>query len=290
MRSFAAFVTRGRIQALAVAILAVGSVYFCWVGAAVVALITLSKGYQQGALILLWASLPAIMQWYQFANALPMMVLLGSFAAAISLAWLKSWRPVLLIASISGLITALLLVTLQADYTDQYVRAYDTLAAQVEKEMASKGQGQIPWFAQLEIGREFIAGKLGAIIALLTVVSIILSRWWQAGLYNPGGFQQEFHQLRLPRYYALVLAAVMIATATSGGAYAAWAEIAAVPFLFCGIGLVHGLVKQRNMAVNWLILFYILLMIASEMNLLVVLLAFLDSLFDFRRRLAKRSS
>ena len=59
MRALAEFIMRGRTQAVAVSVLAVGTVFFAWIGAAAVALVTLRKGSTQGVYLLAWTLLPA---------------------------------------------------------------------------------------------------------------------------------------------------------------------------------------------------------------------------------------
>ncbi len=43
-----------------------------------------------------------------------------------------------------------------------------------------------------------IAGMLGAGTAIGSVLCLLLARYWQAALYNPGGFGQEFRALYYP--------------------------------------------------------------------------------------------
>ena len=56
---------------------------------------------------------------------------------------------------------------------------------------------------QLDQVYQFISPLLSAFIASGFVISLIttllLARWWQSALYNPGGFRKEFYSLRLPR-------------------------------------------------------------------------------------------
>ncbi len=51
-----------------------------------------------------------------------------------------------------------------------------------------------------------IAGMMGAGTAMSAVLCLLLARYWQAALYNPGGFGEEFQALALPGVDALVLA------------------------------------------------------------------------------------
>ena len=49
MKSLAEFVMRGRFQALLVSVAGAGSMMFCWISAAVIALVTLRRGAGHGA-------------------------------------------------------------------------------------------------------------------------------------------------------------------------------------------------------------------------------------------------
>ena len=49
MKGLAAFIMRGRFQALLVTVAGAGSLMFCWISAAAVALVILRKGVGPGA-------------------------------------------------------------------------------------------------------------------------------------------------------------------------------------------------------------------------------------------------
>jgi len=63
MRALAEFIMKGRLQAVAVAGLGVGTLMFAWVGVAAAALVMLRKGLSEGAYVVFWA--------YTSANCLP---------------------------------------------------------------------------------------------------------------------------------------------------------------------------------------------------------------------------
>ncbi|PVV21544.1 MAG: hypothetical protein B6D74_11495, partial [gamma proteobacterium symbiont of Ctena orbiculata] len=42
-----------------------------------------------------------------------------------------------------------------------------------------------------------MCGAVAVVFMLQLLFSLYLARWWQAMLYNPGGFATEFHQLRV---------------------------------------------------------------------------------------------
>jgi hypothetical protein len=113
----------------------------------------------------------------------------------------------------------------------------------------------------------------------------MLARWWQATLYNPGGFQQEFHQLRLNPIQAVACFAAVIYCWSQGGDYQTWSSLFALPLLLVGIAIVHHLVKVKNVSRQWLVLFYIALLLFSPLTVLLVTLAVMDTWTNFRARI-----
>mgnify|MGYP007113695048 CR=1 FL=1 len=63
----------------------------------------------------------------------------------------------------------------------------------------------------IEVLAGWMTGVLAAGMFLQLVFGLLLGRWWQALLYNPGGFRSEFHQLRL--YPALAWLALPVTPA-----------------------------------------------------------------------------
>ena len=125
---------------------------------------------------------------------------------------------------------------------------------------------------------------IGAVYMFLSIVLLMLARWMQAVLYNPGGFQQEIHALRIEQKVALILIVFMLLSSFGVIVPEAWALYFVLPLIFSGIALTHGVVAKRKLSRMWLVTFYILLMLPTVVQL-IVLLALIDSWYDFRSRL-----
>ena len=118
---------------------------------------------------------------------------------------------------------------------------------------------------------------------------LTLARSWQAQLYNPGGFREEFHQVRLPPATALLMLALAFGGAAISPTLLMLAPVATLPLAVSGVALMHGLVGIRQLGRTWLIAFYMLLLVVTQLVYPVIIFAAcLDSLFDFRSRLAVR--
>lgn len=135
-----------------------------------------------------------------------------------------------------------------------------------------------------------MTGGIMGLVCLLVIVSLLLARWWQAMLFNPGGFQREFHGLRLGRLMAWSMLTLLAISLTSH--FSLTIDLATVVwllFLFQGLAVIHHLVLQLGMSVGWLIGIYFLLMIIPYYATPVLSgLGLIDTWFDFRLRVRGR--
>ncbi len=125
-----------------------------------------------------------------------------------------------------------------------------------------------------------------AVLMINYMLIMLLGRWWQALLYNPGGFREEFCSLGLPRE-AMLIVLIIGGLAGMNPEYNYFDDllyIVVMMFMFQGLAVTHSVVKSRNLHRTVLIITYVLLALAS--SLMVFLLAglgMLDSLLDIRR-------
>ncbi len=283
MRGLASFIMRSRARALIIAVPSTGTAFFFWVGAAAIALVTLRKGIYEGGLVCLWSLLPAaLLAWLM--NPLPLMIVLCTFAMAVLLRSLSSWPSALLCASVvSALFAALLLFGL-TDYMQEFLHYFTQFFAQLEKELAKQNPAQASLLPPL--GLPFMAGMFGQVVALFSVFSLIIARYWQSLLYNPNGFRQEFHALRLPVQLAIPLI-ILAALCLLNAQYQIWAGIFLVPLMIAGIALVHGLSARKNVSSIVMAVFYVALILINPVILLLCVAAVFDSFMNFRARFAK---
>lgn len=279
MRGLALYVMSGRLQAATVAIL-FGLVPFMGViSGAVVALVTLRRGLKDGLQIALWALLPAALQW-QLGDPSPLFLVLGAAMAGMLLRFSRSWQSTSLLILACGVLTQWLLPFLQG-YLARVQTAVATLQQRgVELTMDVNGKAVAVSAQQLV---DALLKYFGVYQMLLIAASMLLARYWQAALYNPGGFREEFHNLRFDwRLMALLLAPV-VAGLFEVGPFGDWLDMFCLVPMLTGMAVIHKVVAQRNMGITWLILAYLLLFIAAPA---FVLLGFADSVVDFRKRLA----
>lgn len=134
-----------------------------------------------------------------------------------------------------------------------------------------------------------MTGGVAALASIVLIMSLLLARWWQAILYNPGGFRQEFYSLRLGKGTAMVLIALLLISLI--GKFAIATDMATVLWLlyfFQGMAVIHGLIGVTGLSIGWLVSLYLLLMIMPNYASPVISgLGLVDTWFDFRKRVPR---
>ncbi|HEY6131296.1 MAG TPA: hypothetical protein VIV27_04720 [Halioglobus sp.] len=284
MKGLAEFVMRGRWQALLVTVAGAGSLLFCWISAAALALVTLRKGAGSGVWLFVWALLPAGTLLYTFGDSGPLALLTGALVLALVLRNTVSLPLAVLSAVGVGAVTGVALMGFSGAYLDQMVTYFGEFLSNLEQQWSQGGQA-------VEIPRPDatqVAGMLGAGTATMSVLCLLLTRYWQAALYKPGGVGEEFKSLYYPPMVSVVLILATLALLSLGPQYRTWAMNCLIPMNFAGLALVHAYVELRGRGRGWLTGFYIAWLVFDPVKLLVVLLAIADSWLNFRRRWSKR--
>ena len=282
MRALAEFIMRGRAQACAVGLL--GNL-FPFVSPATIGLVTLRKGSVEGLLVALWAVLPLIVLIYisdssPLLTAVSVASLFMMVVAANVLTWSVSWSWTMLSSVVAGGLIASGLGFVLSDDVELLVAEIGEIIAKMDAEPSSEREVLVP-------GRQFMLGLIAWVLALSSIVSLLLSRWWQALLFNPGGFQEEFHSLRLSNQLAVAVLIAVVAGFYLPTEYRPWAQLAAIPLLLSGVALIHHVVKTLQLGSQWLVLMYFgLIVFSPTTGALLVGLAFSDSMLNLRSRLA----
>ncbi|WP_240725043.1 hypothetical protein [Mangrovimicrobium sediminis] len=273
---------RSRFHALGLAVAGSGSILFCWISAAILGLVTLRKGVGSGLQLMLWALLLPLVLIFTYGDSGPFTLLLGTTLLAVVLRTTVSLSLTLLGGVAVAALTGLGLLVLASAYLEQLLAVFVEFIASLEQQFAEGGQ-------QVTLQRPSalqIAGLMGAGMGMSCILCLLLARYWQSALYNPGGFGSEFRALRYPPAVTAAMVLVAVAVSALGVEYRTWAVIASLPLNFVGLALVHARVQMRGMSGGWLVGFYLAWLLLDPVKLLMMVFAVVDSWLDFRRRWA----
>lgn len=290
MRALAEFIMRGRMQATLVVAGCAALPLLYWLGAAAGCLVLLRRGLQDALGVLALGLLPALIWWLYSDDPRALLVLLGSSSLALVLRASESWIRVLLVSIAMGVVFAGVLGTVFAPQIEMLAQALikvmPSLLGDVYQKLSVDEQAH---FASLIA--PVLTGLIAALLQIVSVLSLLVGRYWQALLYNPGGFGREFRTIRFPLGLAMLLLACMLLGPNIGPQMAMLTPLCSVPLVFAGLALIHGLVAQKRLARFWLVGLYVTLLLFMQLIYpLLVVLAIVDSLIDFRGRLAPKDA
>jgi len=282
MLALAEFVMRSRINAALVAVLGMIFPIGAWLSCAVVALVLLRKGAKEFLAVAGLAAAVGIYWWFYYQSGV-LWMLLGVSALALILRFCASWQMVLLASILVGAISALLIYYTQAKILDDLVLAFIEVYAANAIVIKPGAQTFL---------RYLVLGAFAVAIQLAVITSLILARYWQAALYNKGGFGQEFRSFRLNFKVALLLLGIVIfeqflSSFYQVQNYVSLAFIVRIPLILAALAMAHGLVYSKRWHLAWLILFYVAAL--TPVSILLCAVAVLDSVFDIRRLEAVRT-
>ncbi|GAB2713073.1 hypothetical protein [Halomonas garicola] len=281
MLAFARWLMQRPSYAVGAAVLASLVPWLFWLGAAIAALVTLRKGFAAALPVILAAAIPAGWWWTQ-GDVVPLSSVLLATLMSVILRERMRWGEALIVGTLACAAMIQLGIFSPPGGSDAMLEQLRQNSSEFDRLVTELGNTGYDTSLLADL---VINGVTGLVVILLAIACLALARSWQAGLYNPGGFRQEFHALRLtPRELALLvgLGAISMLFDIAGFALIGW-----VPLLIAGVALVHGIIGLKEMNGLWLGAFYLLLITTWPMILIVLLSGLIDSFANVRARLAR---
>lgn len=277
MTRLAAWIMASPLNAVLATLLLGFSGIFGWAAAVPAALVGLRKGALHGALPLAAAFGIAVFHWSQGE-----LTLLGTvFATWGGALALGATRTLLVSLLVTVGITAIFVAVLQTVASSQLAALFEQYQ-QVIGSLNSSGAGEFASMTQA-----FFAQLMGIWVATSAMVSVFIARSLQARLFNPGGFRQEFHGMRLtPLLGALCVTPLLLIQMWPASEPVAGLFL--LPVLMAGVALVHGIVGRKKLGAPPLVIMYLgLALIAPVVTPVLLIAALADSFFDFRNRIER---
>ncbi|MBT9099449.1 DUF2232 domain-containing protein [Methylovulum psychrotolerans] len=301
MNFLAAYIMRGRVQAMAVASsLALLSLLFppvSIVSSASVALVTLRRGATEGLYVLGCSSLVAgLLGWGLFGDF--------QFALLYVLAlWLPVWLIGIILREGRQLSVAVEIAVLLGALAVAgcYVFNPDISATWLTVFGRMMDPANLPPdapIADFKHTAAIISHYMTGIVATGSVFSLLfglfLGRWWQANLYNPGGFKTEYLALRMPTRFAAASLLVIAAAQASSGVLseAAWniSVLLLVLYGIVGTAVLHALFAGMKLARFTVPMLYITLFLIPHAILLAAVVGLADAWLNLRKHQSKHTT
>ena len=199
---------------------------------------------------------------------------LGAAILAYVLRVTLSWELTLATTLVLSVIASLVFQYTASDVLILFVNLYIEIQKQFSVEMTyESAEGQfLGGFAMLQ--------------AYMMFAFLILARWWQSQLYNPGEFKLEFHQIRVTPIFGSAILILIIACVLFGESLSRWMPLLTMPLAVSGLAIVHWIVNYRSLSGAWVLVFYLLLIFFFQLIYpILTVLALLDGYLNIRQRL-----
>ena len=255
MQFLAAYIMKGRMQAMTVAsTLALLSFIFppvSIVSSASVALVTLRLGAKEGLFVLLCGCMAAV--------GLSMLLSIGYlFALVYSLVL---WTPIWLIAvvlregrdlavavELAVFMGALVVMGFYVYQPEPYLIWRELLALMAQPVLQTQPDVSPEMVNRsLETFAHFMTGTVASFSVFGLLSGLFLARWWQANLYNPGGFRTEYLALKGHRLLSFATVFIIAAALYFSGKVAeiCWNifVVLLVFYTFSGAAVMHCLIS-----------------------------------------------
>lgn len=302
MNAVATYILRGRASAILV-------ILICWaVGllllppinmltGAVVGLVTLRKGALEGVIVTLVAGLilGVMASFSTWGNALSItflvsvgFILLPVWLLAVLLRNTISLALVTTAAAAMGILGVVAVHVALGDTAAWWYAELNRLIKPAFQGGGAMGVGPEQFERGLRAMSSVMTGLMSAGMMVSALVSLFIARATQAMLYNPGGFKEEFFQLRLGSPLAIMTIVLLaVSIFTQGSTHRFVIDVLIVlgsVYLLQGTAIVHAIIAKTGRHIAWLVALYALLFIVPHAAALVAALGLTDRWVDFRAR------
>lgn len=261
--------------------------YTTWPSVAVVALVTLRKGWTAGYkvvgaamlaqfAVLLVSMSPTIALINAFLTFIP------CFLAACALRRAASWRAVAGLFFLQALIAVLLLQTVMPDFIMQEYLFIQAALREIQSDNAlltlinEKTSLNPMIFASYLLGIQVVG------VVFSACMSLIFARSIQSQLFYPGGFRQEMLAFRGDKIGLFLLVALFIAARQENLIAMSLLPLFMLYFLLAGFSLSYQVLSKKRPISSFIFLMVALVLMPFIMLPVYVIFGSLDSLFNLR--------
>lgn len=285
---------RGKLQAIAIAsLLALVSLVMppvSIISSATVALVTLRLGAIEGAIVLGCSALLVAISGF---------FLMGSYQYVLfygAILWIPIWLISVILREGRHLPLAIEVAVVIGIFGVVGFYLYDPNIAVMWKSILIQ---MMPPHVQigdiehtLDILSHYMTGIIAAAMVFGLMFGLFLGRWWQALLFNPGGFKKEFLSLTTHPRLAIISILVLLVALLSSGMISevSWNVVILllVLYTFIGTAVVHTAFAAMKLSRYTVPMFYITMFLIPHAVLPVALVGLIDPWMNLREKFSDR--
>lgn len=269
------------------------------VGILFAALVTLIKGIRESIPFMLAATLPYLITFLittkDFSGSIMVWAAIGVAVLSNVLTWVfaillyrkATWSQILQVAALLGVLTVSVIHLAYPNIVDLWATELQSYLNQVT---ATLKTAVVPTDTEVEainVTKYYATGLIVAAILFNAILQLIVGRWWQSIVFQPGLLRKELYNIRLNQLAGILFILSLILSYIGNSVVLDIMPILYLLFGVAGLSLVHyffGLMNSQTSWV-WLSIFYIAFIISMPVSIMLVgLFALVDIWFDARKR------
>lgn len=309
LQRFTHYILRHRWQALALTFISTFIPVVGIVGVLIAALVTLIKGVAEGALFIIAATLPFIITFAITGTGEPTPPLVAWAAVGVAvlsniLTWVfavmmrrqTSFSLILQIAALLGVLVISIVHLVYpnvADWWGTQLQSYYAQATAAIAKGAARTAAVVPNDTQLEsinLTKQYATGLMVAAILFNAILQLVVAKWWQAIVFNPGSLREELQTVRLSQLAGVLFIVSLILSYLGNSVVLDIMPVLYLLFCAAGLSFIHYLFGLVNSPTKWFwisVLYIALIFSLPTSALLVAVMALFDIWFDGRKRIRK---
>lgn len=306
LRRFTEFVLRSRLNAvLAAFLLSFIPLIGASISILIATLVTLRKGALEGTIVLVASLAPFLINYMVApvpADAHMLLIATLTVIAINILTWLlalilrsyANWSLVVEVAAFVGIVLVGCIHYAYPEIQDwwsaqltAYFSKTSSLLGSLTPDDGSSASDNTAAAANIVANvKQYATGFIVASVMFNALLQLILARWWQAVMFNPGELRKELHQIRLSYISVVIFAVISIGAYLGNSICLDFTPVMMTAFCAAGLSMIHYVVLSRKANWFWLAVVYMGIMFVFPLGMALIAIAGLfDSLLDLRKRL-----
>ncbi len=258
----------------------------------IIALVTLKKGYRSGAVVLAFVALPAVaFLLHRQMSPFDVMFLQCLFVWALAGLFRRyqSWQLTFEVMVVGGVVLLVIFHLIVPDTAQFWMHLLLDFIKKLNATAGTQINSADLTKALLPFA-PYLTGLLLFSMFSILFLELLIARRWELRLSGKKDlFTQEFVSIHMGYLGAALLSVALVGLIFHIQLARDCLFVLALPFMFSGLSYLHYLVRQHRQLIYILVLLYVGLFISFtslKVILLLVLIGYVDSFCNFRKRFA----
>jgi hypothetical protein len=302
LRRFTDFILQSRLQAVLVAFLVAFIPLIGSISVVIAALITLRKGIWEGFWVAIAATIPYLLSYavnpaagdIDFTTAALAVLIVSNLLTWLFAAFLRKyqhWGFTLEIAALFGVAVVIIVHVIYPDvqgWWQTQLNVYLSKTTAMVSEAKADAEVTAVQTQMVSAMKRYATGFVVASVLFNALLQLLVARWWQALVFNPGGLRAELHRIRLSYVSGVVFVIGLLLSYLNNAVALDAIPVLFLAFFIAGLSVLHYLIVPAR--ANWMLLMFLYLAVIwlfPASIVIVSLIGLSDTTVNIRQRFGR---